>query len=152
MMLLSEKLANIKDHVSSQQLYEKLEICREQALTYEETIFSLKPWRTTDPETSHWDGDQETLSELQRAVFYTFRCNRVPLDEYAMTDAYLRLQAANSDWMPYIDPELQSTSLRKRRNDLQKLGLVKRLDSEGVSPIGRAIGRYILTSAGRDSE
>ena len=150
-MLLSEKLANMMEHTSSQIMYEKLEICRQQAESYEETISARKPWRSTDPETSHWDGDKETLSKLQRAVFHIFVVTGLPLDEYTLTDEYVRIQKYNGEWMPYINPELQSTSLRKRRNDLEKLGLVKRLDSEGVSPIGRPIGRYVLTTAGRDA-
>jgi hypothetical protein len=150
MNVLSERLANIRDHTDNPVIREKLGICIEQAQAMEKAINDRDPWRTTDPETSHWNGDPNTLSKLQRAVWATFKVADRPLDEYTLTDAYVRLQLDNQEWMPHIDPELQGTSLRKRRNDLEKHGIVKRLDSNGTSPVGLSIGRYILTAAGRE--
>ena len=147
MELLSERLLHIREHISSYLISQKLDVCIEQAITMESK--SVPTQRHTDPETSWYNGTIESLNTLRRGVLDVFRSTHIPMDEVTMDARYMELQSM-SDWMKFVDPSKGGGTLRKRRNELEREGLVKRVDSEGTSRHGQPTGRYVCTQAGRE--
>ena len=88
-------------------------------------------------DTSYYDGSIETLKRNEHDLCLCFEMFGL-MDSVKMEDAYIR-HAEAQGWNP------QSRSgLRARRSDLEKLGIVVWVDSDGVSPYGRPAGRYAI--------
>ena len=150
MMLLSDKLINIRDNTTGV-VREKLTVCIQQALVMEERIANVPKQRHTDPDTSYFDGTNDSLRHIQKGVLHAFEVNHPhPLDELTMNRQYTILEKY-TEWMRYVDPEKQDGTLRKRRSELEDLGLLVLVDKEGESRTGQRAARYRLTQAGLEA-
>ena len=150
MMLLSDKLSNIRANVNGV-VREKLTVCIQQAKAMEDTIDSLPKQRVDDPDTSYFDGTAGSLKLIQQGLMVVFKmAYPIPLDELTMNANYVEL-AEVADWVKPVDPKKQDGTLRKRRVELQHIGLVELIDKEGSSPTGQRAARYRLTRAGLEA-
>ena len=146
MKLLSERLTDLRRYLP-RSFWDEMDACIEQAQTMESKNVPLQ--RNTDPETSWYDGSIESLNTLRLGVLDVFRSTYIPMDEVTMNARYVEMQL-ESDWMKFVDPSKGGGTIRKRRNELEQAGLLKRIDSDGKSLHNQPTGRYACTKVGRE--
>ncbi len=95
--------------------------------------------RTDDPPTSMYEGTVDGLAANQRAVYYCFQLYDI-LDERDLLEKYEYLH----QHYPTPYPRQSESGLRTRRSELEQLGVVVRIDSNGLSKLGGKAGRYQL--------
>lgn len=104
--------------------------------------------RTGAPEPSFGNVTEEDLNRGQRDVLRVFRAWPEPMDELTLMQRYTR--TFQTDDVRYIGPKV--STLRARRSDLEKRGMVTKVDEKGRSETGRKAGRYQIAPGYRGSE
>jgi hypothetical protein len=150
LFLLSDRLRRIRRNGQSAD-YEELTLCIEQAEVMENAVWTQPTKRTSDPDTSEFVTTKKKRTKLHKSLMVVFLASpdEEPIDEVVMVDLYERCQIKYK-WMVQLDMATQGSSPRKRRKDIERFGIVKRVDKLGVGVGGGSIGRYALTAAGRE--
>ena len=103
----------------------------------EEAIDEWPKVRTGMPDTSYFDGTLGSLKRNQADVYACFDTFGI-MDGSTLEILYER-HAFSREWKKQAP-----SGIRARRKELERLGLVVRVDDGGLSPTGRKAGRYAI--------
>jgi len=98
--------------------------------------------RTDSPSTSKGNVTEESLTKGQRLLWEVFEeYPDDPMDEIAMRTRYELLHRVwDTTREKWILPK--ASTVRARRCDIEKMGMIVLIDKKGVSLTGRSAGRY----------
>ena len=102
--------------------------------------------RLEAPGPSFGNVTEEDLNKGQRDVLKVFRRYPIPMDERTLAANYMKMWV-NIEGADMTYHSEKVSTIRARRSDLEKRGMVIWVDDLGKSETGRKAGRYIIAEA-----